>query len=103
MSGGHGYTYTSIVVRPGEPTDIGVSFYLDDHAWVTVAGAGTDRPHLHIAQGEVSVSIGPRTETVTADDVVIARRLADQAAEYAAEMQRLSEEQQPGSPGTTAA
>ena len=49
------------------------------------------------------MSISPPAETVTAEDVVIARRLADQAAEYAAEIERLSEHQQADSFGPTAA
>jgi hypothetical protein len=98
-----GYTYTTISARPGEHPRIGVAFYLDEHAWITVPGTDEGRPHLHIAHGEVSVSISPPDETVTAQDVVIARRLAEQAAEYAAEIQRLREHQQADSAGPTAA
>ena len=98
-----GYTYTTISARPGERPRIGVVFYLDEHAWITVPGTDEGSPHLHIAHGEVSVSIGPPAEAVTAEDVVIARRLADQAAEYAAEIERLREHQQADSSGPTAA
>ena len=101
MSGG--YTYTSISARPGEPTRIGVSFYLDEDVWIAVAGADTDRPHLHIAHGEVSVAIGTRTEMVTAGDAKIARHLADQAASYAAEVERLAAANEADGSGTTAA
>ncbi|MGH3276470.1 MAG: hypothetical protein ACRDNZ_19345 [Streptosporangiaceae bacterium] len=101
MSGG--YTYTVINAHPGEPARIGVSFYLDEHAWITVPGAGGTRPHLHIAHGEVSVSIGPRDETVTAEDVVLAHKLADQAAAYAAEIERLRASHDASGSGTTAA
>ena len=86
-----GYTFTSITARPGEPARIGV------------ASTETGRPHLYIAHGEVSVSVSPRTEAITADDAVIARRLADHAAEYAAEIERLSTHQQADSFGPTAA
>jgi hypothetical protein len=51
----------------------------------------------------VSVSISPPAETVTAEDVVIALRLAGQAAEYAAEIERLREHQRADSSGPTAA
>ena len=34
--------------------------------------------------------IGPRTDEVTAEDAKIARNLADQAATYAAEIERLA-------------
>ena len=80
-----------------------MAFYLDEHAWITVPGTDDGRPHLHIAHGEVSVSISPPAETITAEDVVIARRLADQAAEYAAEIERLRAHQQADSFGPTAA
>lgn len=100
MSGG--YTYTSISARPGEPPRVGVSFYLDEDAWIAVAGAGTDRPHLHIAHGDVSVAISTRTEMVTADDAKIARNVADQAATYAAEIERLAAANEAAGPGTTA-
>ena len=54
-----GYTYTTISTRPGEPTRIAVSFYLDAAAWIVVPGAGTDRPHLSISHGDVSVTDRP--------------------------------------------
>jgi hypothetical protein len=99
-----GYTFTSITARPGESARIGVSFYLDHDAWIAVASTETGRPHLYIAHGEVSVSVSPRTEAITADDAVIARRLADHAAEYATEVERLSgQHQQADSAGPTAA
>jgi len=88
---GDGYTYTTISAGPGEPTHITVSFYLDDAAWITVYGAGKGRPQLGIAHGEVSVNIAPRAEGIgTAEDVRIARTLADKAAAYAAEVERLA-------------
>ena len=49
------------------------------------------------------MSISPPDETVTAQDVMIGRRLADQAAEYAAEIDRLRAHQQADSFGPTAA
>jgi hypothetical protein len=85
-----GYTSTSISAGPGEPTRIGVSFYLAADAWIIVAGAGTDQPHLAISHGDVSVAIAPRTDEITAEDAKIARNLADQAATYAAEIERLT-------------
>jgi Integrase core domain len=87
----------------GQRPRIGVAFYLDEHAWITVPGTDDGRPHLHIAHGEVSVSISTPAETLTAQDVVIAHRLADVAAEYAAEIERLSEHQQADSFGPTVA
>lgn len=85
-----GYTYTTIITRREEPTRITVSFHLDADAWMTVPGAGTGTPHMTIAHGDVSVRIRPRTDAVTVEDAQIARNLADQAAIYAAEIERLA-------------
>ena len=98
-----GYTYTSISARLGKPPQIGVSIYLDEDAWITVPVTEAGRPHLHIAHGEVSVSIGPRAETVTGEDVALARKLAAEAGEYAAQIERLAAADQADGPGTTAA
>lgn len=98
-----GYTYTTIAARREQPVKITVSFYLDEDAWIVVPGAGTASPHLTISHGDVTVSVATRSNAVTADDAVLARRLADQAAQYAAEIERLAAQQQADSAGTTAA
>ncbi|MGH3222579.1 MAG: hypothetical protein ACRDPY_28435 [Streptosporangiaceae bacterium] len=98
-----GYTYTTISAHPGDPVRIGVSFYLDQDAWIVVPGAGTDKPHLTIAHGDVSVHIGPRTDPVTGEDARLARHLAEQAVTYAAEIERLAASSEAARPGTTAA
>ncbi len=84
-----GYTYTTISADPGEPARVGVSFYLDGRAWINVNGLDTNRPHLAISLGEVSVRIAPAPGRATAEDARIARELADKAAMYAAEVERL--------------
>jgi hypothetical protein len=99
----NGYTYTTIAARREQPTKITVSFYLDEDAWIVVPGAGTDNPHLTIEHGDVTVRVAPRSEAVTRQDATIARRLADQAAEYAAEIERLASRQQAEDAGPTAA
>ena len=98
-----GYTYTTISARPGERPGSRWRSTSTSTPGSPCPAADEGRPHLHIAHGEVSVSISPPAGTVTAEDVVIARRLADQAAEYAAEIERLREHQQADSSGTTAA
>jgi hypothetical protein len=99
-----GYTYTTLSARPGEPVVVAVSFYLDAKAWLTVPGIDAGRPRLTISHGDVSVRIGPAAEEqVTAEDARIARTLADQAAVYAAEVERLSAASQAGSGGADAA
>jgi hypothetical protein len=86
-----GYTYTTLSGGPDKPMNVTVSFYLDDLAWMRVVGADTGRPLLCISHGEVSVNVGPAAPgLVTAEDARIARSLADLAAEYASEVERLS-------------
>jgi hypothetical protein len=81
------YTYTTISAHPGEPTRIGVFFYLDEHARIS-AYTEAERPFLSVSHGDVSVSISPRAAGLTARDAEIARQFADQAAKYAAEVER---------------
>jgi hypothetical protein len=87
-----GYTYTTIQAGPDEPVRIGVLCYLDDAASIRVCGQDNDRPQLWIAHGDVSVTILPTLGQVTAADARIARDLADKAAAYAAEVERLRAE-----------
>lgn len=88
MTGGPGYTYTTLSAQPGEPVRVGVSFYLDAHAWIAACGLRDGSLHLSIKHGDVSVSIAPRPGQPTAEDARIARELAEQAAAYAAEVER---------------
>ena len=85
-----GYAYTSVSVRPGKPATVGLSLYLDGATWIEVYGAGEGKPHLNISVGDASVNIGPQPQGITAADARIARRLADKAAAYAAEVERLA-------------
>ena len=89
-----GYSYTSIVSGTGEPVRIDVSFYLDDTAWVRACGLGKDRPQLAIRHGDVAASFHPTPDAITRTDARLARELASQAAQYAAEVERLFAEQQ---------
>lgn len=99
-----GCTYTTLSAHPGEPVRVGVSFYLDELAWIAVPGIGAGRPHLSISHGDVSVAILPSSpEEITAEDARIARALADNAATYAAEVERLCAARKASSPGTAAA
>ena len=100
-----GYTYTTLSAHPGEPVRVSVSFYLDERAFIDVCGTKPDgRPFLSISHGDVSVCIASRSDgAVTAEDARIARTLADQAATYAAEVERLSATPKADSSGTAAA
>jgi hypothetical protein len=95
-----GYAYTSVSTEPGEPARISVSFYLDGRAWIRACGLATDRPHLAVSLGEVSVSIAPVPGRASAEDARIARELASEVSEYAAAVEHLAAG---NSPGTTAA
>jgi hypothetical protein len=88
-----GYSYTTITSGPEEPTKIGVSFYLDDAAWIRAFGEERERPQLSIRHGQVDASFTPTLGPITEADVRIARQLADQAALYAALVERLKAEQ----------
>jgi hypothetical protein len=88
MSSDDSYAYTTIYAAPGEPTTVGVSFYLNEDAWIRVCTTSKDRPLLTVQLGHVSVQIAPRTGQLTAQDAAIARHFADQAALYAAEVER---------------
>jgi hypothetical protein len=99
-----GYSYTTLSAGPGEPVRVGVSFCLDEQAWIVVCGIEAGRPHLTVEHGDVSVRFAPRSDTViTAEDARIARKLADQAASYAAEVERLSGTGNPDGSGAAAA
>jgi hypothetical protein len=92
-----GYTYTTLNARRGEPARIDLSFHLDGSAWLSVPGDDTDKPHLLISHGDVSARISPADpDHVTEQDARIARQLADQAAAYAAAIERLAAAQQAG-------
>jgi hypothetical protein len=98
-----GYTYTTLSAHPGEPVQVGVLLHLDELAWISVPGIGSGRPHLSIAHGDVSVAILPSSpDEVTAADARIARTLADKAATYAAEIERLCAASKASGPGTAA-
>jgi hypothetical protein len=55
-----------------------------------VPGAGTGKPHLRISHGDVMAQFCPQdADPVTGEDARIARELADKAAGYAAEIERM--------------
>jgi len=97
-----GYTYTTLSSRPGEPVQVGVSFHLDGQAWIAAPGIGSGEPHLTISHGDVWVRICPSPGGVTAQDARIARNLADKAAAYATELDRLCAAKDADGSGTTA-
>ena len=66
-----------------------VSIYLDSAAWVCVPGPREPAAPL-VEHGDVSVSFSPPPGDISAEDARIARQLADRAAEYAADIERLS-------------
>ncbi|HEY1914614.1 MAG TPA: hypothetical protein VGH27_03470 [Streptosporangiaceae bacterium] len=101
MSGG--YSYTTITSAPEEPTRIGVSFYLDDAAWIRAVGEERERPQLSIRHGHVDADFAPTLGPITDTDVRIARQLAEQAALYAGLVERLKANQDAREQAGTAA
>jgi hypothetical protein len=100
---GAGYTYTTLSAGPDEPTHVRVSFHLDDQAQIAVYGMDSGRPHLGISHGDVEAAVGPCGDAVTAQDARLARVLADKAAAYATEMERLCAVRDPSGSATSAA
>ena len=90
----HGYTYTTLTAKPGEPMRVHTAFYLDDTASIQlVPGVRSRRPFLSIDHGDVGVYIGPRANvTPTTQDVALIRDLAEQATALLAEVERLHAE-----------
>jgi hypothetical protein len=88
-----GYTYTTITSGADEPVQITVAFHLDDTVWIRVCGQEEDRPQLCIRHGDVGVHFVPAPGPVTETDARTARDLADKAATYAAEVERLHTQQ----------
>jgi len=70
MSDGH--SYTTISAEPGQPVRIRVDLYLGADAWIAFCRSPA------------------RPGGVTGQDARMARMLADQAAAYAAEVERLA-------------
>jgi hypothetical protein len=98
-----GYSYTAITSAPEEPTTIGVSFHLDDTAWIRAIGQERERPQLTIRHGHVTADFAPTLGPMTDSDVRIARELAEQAALYAELVERLKAEQDAREQNSTAA
>lgn len=86
------YTYVTAAIHEGR-TRFDVSFYTPDIS-VLVLGGKRERPCLNLSTVEAQMSIsttggGPVTE----QDVNLARQIADAAARYLADCERLHTEQ----------
>jgi hypothetical protein len=84
-----GYTYTTITGGLEEPMRIGVSFYLDSAAYIRNYGVGSERAQFGISHGDVEVTFAVPHGQASEEDARLARELADKAAIYAAEVERL--------------
>jgi hypothetical protein len=98
-----GYSYTTITSAPEEPTRIGVSFYLDDTAWIRAIGQERERPQLSIRHGHVDADFALPPGPITEAGARIARELAEQAVLYADLVERLKAEQDAREQNSTAA
>ncbi|MGW4424545.1 hypothetical protein [Streptosporangium sp. NPDC004631] len=95
MSDHRPYTYLTATVQEGI-TRLGVSFHTADLSVMALTIGGV-RPHLSFggSEGQLSISTtggGP----VTAADLALAREIADAAARYRDECERLHTDQPPG-------
>ncbi|GAA4130738.1 hypothetical protein [Actinomadura keratinilytica] len=83
------YSYTTVVVDPDGTSRISVSLRPDDDMSV-VCPTGRDRAQISVSHAAAHVLIGPAApEAPTAEDVRVARKLAESFAVYAAEVERL--------------
>jgi hypothetical protein len=87
-----GYSYTTISSGANEPARVHVDFHLDDEAWIRACGHDDGKPQLSIHHGETGVVFAPTLGPITQADARLARELADQAAIYAAQVERLHAE-----------
>jgi hypothetical protein len=97
-----GYSYTTISSGADEPARIHVSFHLDDEAWIRACGQESGKPQLSIHQGDTGAIFAPVPGQITQTDARLARELADQAAIYAAEVERLHAEHEAKAANTAA-
>ena len=59
-----GCTHTTLSAHPGEPVRVGVSFYLDELAWIAVPGIGAGRSvRLSKCASDCSLEIPDRPPT----------------------------------------
>ncbi|MFI0374509.1 hypothetical protein ACH35V_42195 [Actinomadura sp. 1N219] len=83
------YSYTTVSVEPDGTALTSVSLHPDERVSVLYP-RGKDRAQISIAHAYAHVSIVPTNATApTAEDVRVARKLADSFAAYAAEVERL--------------
>ncbi|MFB4307202.1 hypothetical protein [Actinomadura sp. GTD37] len=83
------YSYTTVQVEPDGSAAVHVSLYPDESVSV-LAVTGRGRAQISVQHANASVSVAPTNPAApTAEDVQIARRLAESFAAYAAEVERL--------------
>ncbi|URM95288.1 hypothetical protein LUW76_13725 [Actinomadura madurae] len=83
------YSYTTVSVDPDGKTAVSVSLLPDPTVRVWCE-PGRDRVQMVIAHAGAEVFITPTApEAPTAEDVTVARKLAESFAVYAAEVERL--------------
>jgi hypothetical protein len=84
-----GYSYTTISSGADQPARIHVDFHLDDDAWVRACGHDDGKPQLSIHHRDTGAVFAPTLGQITQTDARLARELADQAAIYADQVERL--------------
>ncbi|MEV5570703.1 hypothetical protein AB0L06_11675 [Spirillospora sp. NPDC052269] len=85
------YSYTTIVVEPGQSPRIGVSVHGGESVTVLACTDG-DVAQVSVMQGGVHLTFTPSDKTaVTTEDVMSAQELAKAFAAYAVKVERLHE------------
>ncbi|NVI90817.1 hypothetical protein [Actinomadura sp. BRA 177] len=83
------YSYTTVQVEPDGTALTSVSIYPDERVSV-LCPRGKNRAQISITHSYAHVIIAPaRATSPTAEDVRVARKLAESFAAYAAEVERL--------------
>ncbi|WP_432869278.1 hypothetical protein [Microbispora rosea] len=87
------YTYVTLSLSPGAPTNVGISFYSPElRARSSMLNSG--RPYLAINSNSVDVTVSTTAAgPVTPRDVEIARQISQAASRYLADCERLVNQQ----------
>ncbi|MFG2018598.1 hypothetical protein [Actinomadura geliboluensis] len=97
------YSYTTVQVEPDGSAAVHVSLHPDESVSV-LAVTGYGRAQISVRHARANVTITPTNPTTpTAEDVRIARQLAESFAAYAAEVGRLHVENRVAEPSENTA
>lgn len=83
------YSYTTVVVEPDGSARVTVSMHPDERLSVLLA-VGYERAQISLTHANADLIIAPTNAAApTVEDVLVARKIAESFATYAAEVERL--------------